>query len=67
MRALIEALHGRGFSDAEISEMSAEKMFEEYCTWTFGYRGWGPQLLGILSDARKKATTHPPTKEETNG
>lgn len=41
--SVLDALHNRGHSDAEISALSSSEAFDEFCMW-HGLINWGPTL-----------------------
>ena len=49
---MLEALDGRGHTDREISRMSADEMFDEYCAWELGDPSWGRELRHLLDTTR---------------
>lgn len=40
---VMEAIEGRGLSNAEIQLASADNLFDEFCNW-HGFTAWGPTL-----------------------
>lgn len=49
-----EALNKRGWTNEEISTMTAAKMFDEYCNW-HGLIHWGPILRTVYENAKRTA------------
>jgi len=49
---ILQDLKSRGLSDADISELDAEQLFDEFCNWN-GLMGWGPTLVGVLDHLRE--------------
>lgn len=49
---VLQALKSRELSDADISRLSAEALFDEFCSW-HGLLGWGPTLIAVLDNLRK--------------
>ncbi len=47
-----EVLHERGFTEQEISIMTPEQAFCEYCRW-HGLISWGATLINVLDSLRK--------------
>lgn len=48
---VIEALRERGHTDTEISAMSANEAFEEWCSW-HGFLGWSSSIRIALDNIR---------------
>lgn len=48
----LKTLHKRGHTDAEIANMTADKIFDEYCMW-HGLIWWGPKLRRVYENAKK--------------
>lgn len=49
---VLDALRGRGLSDAFIEGSGPEPLFDEYCSWQ-GLIGYGPTLIRVLDELRK--------------
>ena len=45
------ALHNRGHTDLEISKMTPDEAFDEFCMW-HGLIGWGDTLRNALNNLR---------------
>ena len=46
---VMESLKERGHTEDEISKMSPEKAFDEYCNW-HGLIGWGEPLRFVMAN-----------------
>lgn len=48
---IVKSVKSRGFNDHQISAMTADQMFDEYCNW-HGLIKWGPTLRYVLDSLR---------------
>lgn len=53
--ALLQDLQARGMTNVEISLLTAEQAFDEYCDW-HGLVNWGPALRSAMIELKKVET-----------
>lgn len=57
--SLLGDLRERGHSDLEISEMTPEQAFDEWCGWELGDPYWGVEIRSIMSALRDAIVEEP--------